>query len=109
MRYYTIRDDIPKNIAIDKDFDGLTAMQDWLSEKRGSKVYVTVPQRGEQAQLMAMCRSNAAEELAQRKGATVKEYSVLEELKDLLGLEKYRNTLKATIFQTLPVQKMLRV
>lgn len=88
LRYYTICDDIPKNIAIDKDFDGLTAMQDWLSEKRGSKVYVTVPQRGEQAQLMAMCRSNAAEELAQRKGATVKEYSVLEELKELLGLEK---------------------
>lgn len=88
LRYYTIRDDIPKNIAIGKDFDGLTAMQDWLSEKRGSKVYVTVPQRGEQAQLMAMCRSNAAEELAQRKGATVKEYSVLEELKELLGLEK---------------------
>lgn len=88
LRYYTIRGDVPKNIAIDKDFDGLTAMQDWLSEKRGSKVYITVPQRGEQAQLMAMCRSNAAEELAQRKGATVKEYSVLEELKELLGLEK---------------------
>lgn len=88
LRYYTIRGDVPKNIAIDKEFDGLTAMQDWLSEKRGSKVYVTVPQRGEQAQLMAMCRSNAAEELAQRKGATVKEYSVLEELKELLGLEK---------------------
>lgn len=88
LRYYTIRGDVPKNIAIDKDFDGLTAMQDWLSERRGSKVYITVPQRGEQAQLMAMCRSNAAEELAQRKGATVKEYSVLEELKELLGLEK---------------------
>lgn len=88
LRYYTIRGDVPKNIAIDKEFDGLTAMQDWLSEKRGSKVYITVPQRGEQAQLMAMCRSNAAEELAQRKGATVKEYSLLEELKELLGLEK---------------------
>ncbi len=88
LRYYTIRGDVPKNIAIDKEFDGLNAMQDWLSEKRGSKVYITVPQRGEQAQLMAMCRSNAAEELAQRKGATVKEYSVLEELKELLGLEK---------------------
>lgn len=88
LRYYTIRGDVPKNIVIDKEFDGLTAMQDWLSEKRGSKVYITVPQRGEQAQLMAMCRSNAAEELAQRKGATVKEYSVLEELKELLGLEK---------------------
>lgn len=88
LRYYTIRDDVPKNIAIDKNFDGLNAIQDWLSEKRGSRVYITVPQRGEQAQLVAMCRSNAAEELAQRKGATVKEYSVLEELKDLLGLSK---------------------
>ena len=109
LRYYTIRDDIPKNIAIDKDFDGLTAMQDWLSEKRGSKVYVTVPQRGEQAQLMAMCRSNAAEELAQRKGATVKEYSVLEELKELLGLEKIPQYIESYDFQTLPVRKMLRV
>lgn len=88
LRYYTIRDDVPKNIAVDKEFDSLNTMQDWLSEKRGSRVYITVPQRGEQAQLVAMCRSNAAEELAQRKGATVKEYSVLEELKDLLGLSK---------------------
>ncbi len=88
LRYYTIRNDVPKNIAVDKDFDGLAAMQDWLSEKKGSRVYISVPQRGEQAQLVAMCRSNAAEELAQRKGATVKEYSVLEELRDILGLDK---------------------
>ena len=60
----------------------------WLSEKRGSKVNVTVPQRGEQAQLVNMCRSNAAEALAQQKGATVREYGVLEELKETLGLEK---------------------
>lgn len=88
LRYYTIRNDVPKNIAVDRGFDGMSAIQDWLSEKRGSRVYITAPQRGEQAQLVAMCRSNAAEELAQRKGATVKEYSVLEELRDLLGLSK---------------------
>ena len=88
LRYYTIRNDVPKNIAVDREFDGMSAIQDWLSEKRGSRVYITAPQRGEQAQLVAMCRSNAAEELAQRKGATVKEYSVLEELRDLLGLSK---------------------
>ena len=35
-----------------------------------------------------MCRSNAAEALAQKKGATVREYGVLEELKETLGLEK---------------------
>ena len=88
LRYYTIRSDVPKNIAVDREFDGMSAIQDWLSERRGSRVYITAPQRGEQAQLVAMCRSNAAEELAQRKGATVREYSVLEELRDLLGLSK---------------------
>lgn len=88
LRYYTIRNDVPKNIALDKSFDGIDDVAKWLSQKRGSKVNVTIPQRGEQAQLVSMCRSNAAEALAQRKGATVREYGVLEELKELLGLEK---------------------
>ena len=88
LRYYTLRGDIPKNIALDGSFEGLEEVGRWLSERRGSKVNLTVPQRGEQAQLVAMCRSNAAEALAQQKGATVREYSVLEELKETLGLEK---------------------
>lgn len=88
LGYYTIRNDVPKNIALDRDFDGIEAIAQWLSEKRGNKVNVTVPQRGEQAQLVSMCRSNAAEALAQKKGATVREYGVLEELKETLGLEK---------------------
>lgn len=88
LGYYTIRNDVPKNIALDREFDGIEAIAQWLSEKRGNKVNVTVPQRGEQAQLVSMCRSNAAEALAQKKGATVREYGVLEELKETLGLEK---------------------
>ena len=88
LSYYTLRQDIPKNIALHTGFDAMEDVQRWLSEKRGAKVTLTVPQRGEQAQLCAMCRSNAAEALAQQKGATVREYSVLEELKETLGLEK---------------------
>lgn len=88
LSYYTLRNDIPKNIAVDKEFDGLEDIAKWLSQKRGNKVNVTVPQRGEQAQLVSMCRSNAAEALAQKKGATVREFGVLEELKEALGLEK---------------------
>ena len=87
VSYYTLRNDIPKNIAIDSSFEGLDDVARWLSEKRGNKVNVTVPQRGEQAQLVAMCRSNAAEALAQKKGATVREFGALEELRQLLGLE----------------------
>ena len=86
--YYTLRTDIPKNIALASGFEGMEDMQRWLSEKRGSKVTLTVPQRGEQAQLCAMCRSNAAEALAQQKGATAREFNVLEELRQTLGLEK---------------------
>lgn len=88
LSYYTIRNDIPKNIALDRNFDGIKNISKWMSEKRGVKVNITVPQRGEQAQLVAMCRSNAAEVLAQKKGATVREYGVLEELKETLGLKK---------------------
>ena len=88
LRYYTMRTDVPKNIALDREFESIAEIARWLSEKRGSKVNVTVPQRGEQAQLVNMCRSNAAEALAQQKGATVREYGVLEELKEALGLDR---------------------
>ncbi|MEE1218766.1 MAG: excinuclease ABC subunit UvrC [Ruminococcus sp.] len=88
LRYYTLRTDIPKNIALDSSFDGLDTVAQWLSQKRGSKVNITIPQRGEQYQLVNMCKSNAAEALAQKKGATAREYTVLEELKELLGLDK---------------------
>ena len=87
LRYYTIRPDVPKNVAVDTEWDGMDEVARWLSEKRGNKVSLTAPKRGEQAQLVSMCRSNAAEALAQQKGATVREYSVLEELRQLLGLK----------------------
>lgn len=95
LSYYTMRNDIPKNLALDKSFEGMDTVTQWLSQKRGSKVSVTVPQRGEQAQLVSMCRSNAAETLAQKKGATVREFGVLEELKETLGLEKLPEYIEA--------------
>ena len=88
LRYYTLRGDVPKNVALDAPLESMDEIARWLSEKRGGKVNLTVPQRGEQAQLVAMCRSNAAEALAQQKGATVREYGVLEELREALGLKK---------------------
>ncbi len=88
ISYYTMRPDIPKNIALHSGFEGMEDVGRWLSEKRGGKVTLSVPQRGDQAQLAAMCRSNAAEALAQQKGATAREFNVLEELRQTLGLEK---------------------
>lgn len=86
--YYSIRQDVPKNITLDSLPEDYEILEKWLSEKRGNRVYITCPQRGNQAQLVQMCRKNAAEVIAQIKGRTSREYSVLEELKNILGLDK---------------------
>ena len=49
---------------------------------------MSIPQRGTQKNLVDMCRKNAFESLGQLKGVTGKQLSVLDELKDLLGLDK---------------------
>lgn len=41
----------------------------WLTEKAGRRVHIVQPQKGEQAQLVEMCRSNAAERIAHREGS----------------------------------------
>lgn len=86
--YYSMNRAIPRNITLDKLPEDSELLEKWLTEKSGRRVYLTAPQRGEQAQLVGMCRKNAAEALAQIKGRTSREYSVLEELRELLGLDK---------------------
>lgn len=86
--YYSMNNEVPKNLTLDRIPEDKEILERWLSEKRGSKVYITCPQRGEQAQLVQMCKKNASEVIAQSKGRTSREYTVLEELKNILGLKK---------------------
>ncbi len=86
--YYSMNREVPKNITIDRELDDKEVLEKWLSDKKGSRVYVLNPQRGEQAQLVQMCRKNAAETVAQEKGRTSREYTVLQELAEILGLDK---------------------
>ncbi len=88
LRYYTIRDDIPRNVVLQKQIDDADILQDWLSEKRGMRAYISVPQRGEQKHLVDMCLQNAFEALGQQNGIIGKQYAVLESLRDMLGLSK---------------------
>ncbi len=86
--YYSMNREIPKNLTLDRLPEDSALIEKWLSDKLGRRVYITCPQRGEQVQLVNMCRKNAAEVLAQIKSRTAGEYSVLEELRSLLGLKK---------------------
>ena len=86
--YYSMRDNIPKRVTVDGEVADRELLEQWLSEKKGKKVTVFVPARGEQLEIVNMCRKIAEEKLAIKKGRTGREIAVLDELKDLLGLKK---------------------
>ena len=85
--YYSMRDNVPKQITLDGEVEDAELLSQWLTEKRGKKVNIVVPQRGEQAALVNMCRENALDKLAIYKGKSSKTVAVLEELRELLGLK----------------------
>lgn len=87
-QYYQKSSDIPPHIAIDSDFDDFELLSKWLNDLKGSKVYISVPKRSTQKELIDMCATNAAQALAGRIERNVKETSALSELAELLGLEK---------------------
>ena len=86
IRQYYNNNDIPPHIAIDADFDDRVLIESWLSELKGKKVEVVVPQRATQKQLVEMCLSNSVQALADKINRKNRETSVLNDLAKLLGL-----------------------
>lgn len=86
QRYYTDGREIPSRILCDGVVEDYELLELWLSEKRGSRVVITVPQRGDGYKLVEMCRNNAAEYLSQQSNRTGAQMQALSELAELLGL-----------------------
>ncbi|MCF6465558.1 excinuclease ABC subunit UvrC [Clostridium sp. Cult2] len=82
---------VPKEIFIEEEIEDIEAVSKWLSEKRGNKVILRVPKRGEKSQLMDMVRKNAMDMLNQHGDKFLRrqrqEENGLEQLKFVLGLE----------------------
>lgn len=87
IQYYSVRR-IPPKILLDETFEDIDLVSDYLTKLRGKKVTLTVPQKAEGLKLVNMCRENAFEKLAQKKGKTTTEIRVLVELQELLRLPK---------------------
>ena len=85
--YYSMRDFVPKRIAVDGEVSDGEVLCEWLSSLAKRKVNIVTPQRGEQHSLMEMCRSNAAQKLALYLGKSGKSTAALDELGTLLGLK----------------------
>lgn len=85
--YYSIRDFVPRRIAVDGEVSDSEVLCEWLSSLAKRKVSIVTPQRGEQHSLVEMCRSNAAQKLGIYLGKTGKATAALDELATLLGLK----------------------
>ncbi len=88
IQYYGMNRQVPKKVLVDEFFEDMELLEEHLTKVRGKKCTVTVPQRSDGLKLVNMCRENAYEKLAQKKGKQAMEIKPLEELKTLLGLSK---------------------
>ncbi len=82
---------IPKTIYVPEEIEDQEVIEKFLTEKRGSKVWIKVPKKGDKKNLLDMVRNNAKIMLDQFKEKMVEEKelnkSALTELADVLGLD----------------------
>ena len=86
-RFYSSHDNIPKMVILDGESDDMDLLAQWLTDLRGTKVDVFVPQKGRQMDIVSMSKNNAYEALAQKKSKSKADSAVIE-LGELLGLSK---------------------
>lgn len=91
-QFYTGTVYVPKEVYIETEIDDIELFEKVLSEKRGNKVSVKVPSKGEKSMLIKMIKKNALEILekgSQRIKRNLDEsMHAVENLKDLLQLEE---------------------
>ncbi|WP_405290144.1 excinuclease ABC subunit UvrC [Methanobrevibacter sp.] len=84
QQYYGYNRHVPKQILLDEDIDEKQLLEEWLSDLRGNKVSIKVPQKGVKLRLVKMARKNADIIRHQKK----KMESALIDLKKYLKLER---------------------
>ena len=90
---------IPKEIIIEEKPIDLKVLEDWLSEKRGNKVTITVPVKGDKKELIRMVKRNALD-MIEKYGDKYKKRAesnklALEEIGDLIGLNERPRRIEA--------------
>ena len=63
-QFYSEAAQIPPEILLQNDLDEFAVIQSWLNQRRGTKVSLKVPKRGEKKAIVNMARENAVETLA---------------------------------------------
>lgn len=88
ISFYSMKEHIPKTILVDGEVANADLLERFLSEKAGRKTEIRIPQKGEGKQLLDMAANNASVKLQNLCERTDRRSKALEELGELLGLEK---------------------
>ncbi|MDR7871237.1 MAG: excinuclease ABC subunit UvrC [Tissierellaceae bacterium] len=90
---------VPKEIIIEEEFSDMDSISKWLENKKGSKVTITVPKRGDKLKLIEMVGKNALEMLNKYGDKFLKKHrenlKALEEIQDILDLEDLPERIEA--------------
>jgi excinuclease ABC subunit C len=89
-QYYAGILEMPDAVILPKTYDGVGVFAAWLTERKGRKVHILVPERGKKAQLLELARKNAEEKLksqeAKWEAAAKNIETALKELQNILKL-----------------------
>jgi excinuclease ABC subunit C len=88
-QYYAEGQDIPEELLLPFTIEGREGLADLLSERRGRRVSVLVPERGEKRALVAMAEKNAELSFQARKERERSQQSTLEQLQQRLHLRNF--------------------
>ncbi|MFR2033447.1 MAG: excinuclease ABC subunit UvrC [Agathobacter sp.] len=89
-QFYSGTPFIPREIMLQKKIEDMEILEQWLSEKRGRKVIIKVPQKGMKEKLVELAKKNAFLVLSQDKERIKREegrtIGAVKEIEKLLGL-----------------------
>ena len=98
-QFYSGTPFIPREIILPQDIEEKEVLENWLAERRGSKVYIRVPQKGVKEKLVELAQKNARlvlnqdkEKMRREEGRTigaVKEIEKLLDMKEIVRMEAY--------------------
>lgn len=85
---------IPRELMLEYEIEETELISEWLSERRGSKVSILVPKKGQKERLVELAHKNAALVLAQDSERIRREEErtrgAMQEIADWLGLQGIR-------------------
>jgi len=84
--YQAANHDVPEEILLPVAITDASVRAEYLSERRGRKVAILVPQRGDKLRLVEMARDNARQSFAERRDAAKQGARMVVELQQRLRL-----------------------